>query len=320
MTTFQGFKPSSIFKIIATGSPEELEEHLKSEPESIYSRSEDWVCVLHAALERNHPTESLALCEVLLRHKADPKHLNQRLQSVLHRAASMGLEDCVELILKSDTLKGREDIADLVNQKDDAGYTAADCAVQDEHLGILKRLHEAGANMHCQDENGMSLLHTAMMSYASDEEKIKEIIGWLIQQEVSLNQEDKDGRSPADYAVEDGQFETLKMLHAAGADLHCQDKQGMNLLHTAARCRHDEGQTREMILWLIQQGVSLDQEDEEGKIPADHIISRVPLREWLEGVKKAMSEKEALHEVLPQVKSNGISESAELSVLPRLRI
>lgn len=244
-------KSCNIFKVIATGFPEELEEHLKREPQSVHDLNEEGIPVLHAALQRGHETLSLVLCEILLSRGANPLLKGVRHRSVLHYAAEKGLENCVELFVKKGSLKGpkaSEVLVKLVNKKDDSGYTAADCAAQNEYFGILK------------------------------------------------------------------------LLHAAGADLHCQDETGMNLLHTTIVCSSHSEKTKEIVGWLLEQGVSLSQEDEEGKVPSDFIRSGSPLKAWLEEVQRVMIEREALNEVLSTVTSSGISESAELSEQARLRL
>lgn len=191
-----------IFKIIAKGSLEELENYLKSKPNSILSINSEGGSVLHAALESNHQTSSLARCETLWRHGADPKHLNHARQSIFHKASTRGREYCIDFFLKEEnlgTFGTSGDLASLMNQRDDSGYTAADSAVQEEHLEILKRLYVAGASLHCQDSTGKGLLHTAIIC-SSGFDKTKGIIEWLLEHGVSLHQKDADGRGPADYA------------------------------------------------------------------------------------------------------------------------
>lgn len=211
------YEPFKIFRLIESGSKEELEEHLKCEPESVHELSRNGDTVLFAALAVESE-EVLWICETLLSHGANVHSKGHRKENLLHEAAFNGQEKCIELFL-SKGLGGR------------------------------------------------------------------------------VNEKDKEGSTPADYAVQEGHLGILKAFHAAGADLQCQDRRGLNLLHTAIICSL-ENKFEEMILWLIEQGVSLKQKDKEGRVPADYIRSKVKLGKWLKGVEQAMMEREALAEVL----------------------
>lgn len=193
-------EPSKIYNIITRGTPEELEEHLKNEPESIHEPGWDGTSVLHAALRRGR--HGLAACKVLMRYGANPHFSEFHRKGLLHEAAFYGTNDCMELFLEkegeSKGLSSLGSIEEWVNQRDEKGCTVADCAAQEGQFDTLKILYLAGADLHCQDQRGMNLLHSAI-AYARLNQNVQEMIEWLIEQGVSLRQQDRAGRVPADY-------------------------------------------------------------------------------------------------------------------------
>lgn len=79
---------------------------------------------------------------------------------------------------------------------------------------------------------------------------------------VSVNCEDKVGRTPFLYAARGGQLATLQYLAARGADVTASDKDGRNALHYSARRGHPD-----VARWLLSCGLPVSQADVHALTP-----------------------------------------------------
>lgn len=216
MTTSILPSPSvELFELIRYGALEDVVEFLKSNPKSAKKLDWDGEPALHAAMRHSDDT-ALALCEVLLHFGASLSEQWDR--TPLDIAACEGKERCVEFFLKA---------------------------------GIpVNKLNPAG-----------NLDYPAIA-----------------------------------YAVMNGQLGVAKKLYASGADLRSSERHGFSLLQSVMMC--EPGGAEEMIQWLVEMGLSLDEKDNNGKIPEDHLNEDSSLRLFVKGIRQAVIEKKALEGIL----------------------
>ncbi|KAG9459183.1 hypothetical protein H6P81_003691 [Aristolochia fimbriata] len=85
-----------------------------------------------------------------------------------------------------------------------------------------------------------------------------------IEDGVSVNLRDSEGRSPLHWAVDRGHVNNVELLIRKGADVNIQDDEGQTPLHYAALC------DREAIAkLLVEHSAGLDIKDNDGNTPSD---------------------------------------------------
>lgn len=119
-----------------------------------------------------------------------------------------------------------------VNAMDRYHHTPAYEASQNGYLDVLEFLREQGATT-IQGNIGYSLCKAAAFGNIS---KLEE----MLQDGVSLNACDYDGRTAAHLAASNGYFRALKWLVGHGATINVMDRFGNTPLDDAIRERHSE--------------------------------------------------------------------------------
>jgi ankyrin repeat protein len=120
----------------------------------------------------------------------------------LHKAATDGKTDLVRYLLWRDTA-GRN----IINEKDNKGWTALDWAADNGHAGVVKQLFEGGANIE-KDNTGKTALHRAA------EKGNLAIMRQLISKGETKVYQDGDNNSltPFQYALNSGTSEIVRIL------------------------------------------------------------------------------------------------------------
>lgn len=191
--------------------------------------------------------------------------------TVMEFAAMLNDVESVEFIFErygSNTLKGNELIfaagfgcIDVVNKlifwKDDVnrvgyiGFTPLRYAIQEGETEVVKLLLEAGADRWWCDEEGQSLLYVAAA------EKHNEIVKLLLA-DIPDQQRHHLTEAFIIAGVWDN-FEAVKLILDAGADINGADSDGRTLLFFALVYGKNE-----LIDFLLQNGASLDITDNYG--------------------------------------------------------
>ena len=138
-----------------------------------------------------------------------------------------------------------------------------------EHgVNIARLFLECGVNVHAQDKDHNTPLHSAAFSGTLD------ISRAFLDHGANVNAKNKQGRTPlhqvarGEYDSERHGVDIARLLLERGADFHAQDKDHNTALHSAAF----NGRL-EIAKVLLDHGTSATAENEHGEIPL-HLVSR----------------------------------------------
>ncbi|CAG9861443.1 unnamed protein product [Phyllotreta striolata] len=232
---------------------------------------------LHCAVQMGHTDTA----ELLIKFGADINAKDRNQYTPLHVAAANGIDNVSRLLLNSG--------AD-VNAQNVYGNTPLHIACLNGHLGICQDLVASGANLEATNFRGQTPLHIAAASTHG-----MDCLMYLLRQNVDLNCQSLDGRTPLHMTAIHGRFTRSKTLIDSGAQIDCADKNGSTPLHIAAQYGHDllantlltfganpskkgyEGRTPLHMCCLsgyvecgrkfVQCGVDLNDQDDSGKTP-----------------------------------------------------
>jgi ankyrin repeat protein len=227
-----GFEPTALVNA-ASRSDEQMVRLLLESGAGHDDQAEKDQALAAAALEGN-----LGLVQLLIQHFANPNSANlhgilERGATVLMAAASSGVKEVVEEILK---------YSPEINARDERGRTAVFGAAEwrygDEQRhadrpGVIRILVAAGADLDIQDLNGNTALYETIDV---------DVARALIAGGASLNIRNDDGETPL--MATDAE-DVAKLLIDAGADLTIRDKQGHTALDIA---RQNESKDRIALL------------------------------------------------------------------------
>nr|XP_010991847.2 ankyrin repeat and death domain-containing protein 1A isoform X1 [Camelus dromedarius] len=123
------------------------------------------------------------------------------------------------------------------------------------HLRILQILVNSGAKIHCENKDGLTLLHCAA------QKGHVHVLAFMMEdlEDVALDQADKLGRTAFHQAVEHGQLDALDFLVGSGCDHSVKDKEGNTALHLAARQGH-----LAVLQRLVDVRLDLEEQNAEG--------------------------------------------------------
>jgi len=117
----------------------------------------------------------------------------------------------------------------------------------------VRKLLEAGANMHVQDNEGKTALNRAV------EEDHSEVVRILLQAGAEVNSTDKDDMTSLMWAAVFGHTEVVGILLEAGADVNASDDYGRTSLTIATSRNHTE-----IVKYLLQVGADANAKDYGG--------------------------------------------------------
>lgn len=207
------------------------------------------------------------IVKLLIKKGARVNETNNANIAPIHLAASNGHVNTVKLLIKYG--------AD-VNIQDEDEKTPLCFAVEYGHTKVIALLKENGAGV--KVDNGKELisfhsinssttpLHNAVQS--GDINKVKQ----LIADGYSVNEKDKDGRTPRNIAVENGHMNIFELLVNNGGDANITD----NVHNTLGRTRlHNAAEYGDIdkVKELITNGVNIDIEDDVLTTPL-HLAAR----------------------------------------------
>uniref|UniRef100_A0A9L0TC94 Ankyrin repeat and death domain containing 1A n=1 Tax=Equus caballus TaxID=9796 RepID=A0A9L0TC94_HORSE len=123
------------------------------------------------------------------------------------------------------------------------------------HLRILQILVNSGAKIHCENKEGLTLLHCAAQKGHVP------VLAFIMEdlEDVALDHADKLGRTAFHRAAEHGQLDALDFLVGSGCDHSVKDKDGNTALHLAAARGH-----LAVLQRLVDIRLDLDERNAEG--------------------------------------------------------
>lgn len=163
-------------------------------------------------------------------------------------------------------------------------------AIYKNDMDQVKALIKNGVNLNILSKSGLSPLHVAAI------ENRLNILEYLIENRADINIFSNENKTPLDYAIESGHLEIIKALNAKGAktqhtclycnplilenvvtsgdvndvlflknhgaDLFLKNSLEKSLLHSAAWNKN-----KEVVSYLIAEGLNVNEMDEKGKTP-----------------------------------------------------
>ncbi|HJM68968.1 MAG TPA: ankyrin repeat domain-containing protein [Candidatus Babeliales bacterium] len=231
-----------------------------------------------------HAKNLTDIIDALIKAGADVNIKNPGGQTPLFLAASKGNLDLTRLLLKA---HARLDLGDQSNKTPlmealDKGWTGV--ALELIKAGVLTDTGISGQSL----EN-----KTALMYYLSDGKKIeKSVLNALINANVSLNRQNKNGLTALMIAAERGnREEAIRILLDHGANQDLSDQNGDTALLLALKNTSLPASIAEL---MIQKGANVNAKNNAGKTPLMEALSRGFTDASLELIKKGASVKRSL--------------------------
>ncbi|NGX32696.1 MAG: Phosphocholine transferase AnkX [Candidatus Anoxychlamydiales bacterium] len=162
-------------------------------------------------------------------HKTKPLD-KDLLTKFLFAATKKGLKSSVKYVLKISLYNA----LDIVDNKNEYGWTALMIATIENHEKIVKLLINAIADLNHQDNSGSTaLMHAAIKGH-------KEIVELLINAEADVDLQNTKGLVAVMFAALSGHKEIAALLINAKADLNLQNNNGWTAVMFAALSGHKE--------------------------------------------------------------------------------
>ena len=199
------------------------------------------------------PLHAAALCgkkkilASLLHSGANINAKNKDGMTALHYAAGKGLVEIIRSLLANNAEVSIQSIEK---------FTAADLAAQNGHMESLKLLLDHQPEAYATLKTGSTLLHNAVKGKTS-----KEVINFLLEKGMEINQQDSDQRTPLYYANDPL---PVSILLEKGAEIDHQDSVQDTPLHFAI----DEGAIEKIFL-LLENGANYNLKNAEGDTAFD---------------------------------------------------
>ncbi|XP_069183399.1 transient receptor potential cation channel subfamily A member 1 homolog [Procambarus clarkii] len=154
---------------------------------------------------------------------------NNAERSVLHLAAAKKADECMEYLLTIDRVK------DIINEKDNDGFTALFIAVKKHSENCAVLLLNAGAS---PSVDGVTQHKLCLLHLAAENFKPIFLEKLLAMCEFDVNVTNKDKETPLHLAARAGSREACQMLFQKGAQVNAVDKNGRTALHIGAYHGH----------------------------------------------------------------------------------
>jgi uncharacterized protein len=209
----------------------------------------------YALLTLAAANECAEVVKVVLSHGVDVLATDDACMTALHHAALNGSAEAVSLLLEHGA---------AVNATDDRGAPPLLCAAEGGNTDCVQLLLDAGADVSVVTTRGGTVLHAATFN-----EKHPEVLQLLLQRtdavaHINRLATDCDCCGKCSILALCSQPAHVKLLLAAGADVHMTSDTGNTCLHVAAAHKRPAS----VVCLLIKAGVNLHAVNNEGKTAA----------------------------------------------------
>uniref|UniRef100_A0A2K6FVW8 Ankyrin repeat and death domain containing 1A n=1 Tax=Propithecus coquereli TaxID=379532 RepID=A0A2K6FVW8_PROCO len=220
------------------------------------AREADGLLPLERQLQEAARRNDMGRMQELIGRRVNVRARNHVGRVALHWAAGAGHEQAVRLLLEHEAAVDEEDVVwPLAEARLCFGMNALLLSAWFGHLRILQILVNSGAKTHCENKDGLTLLHcAAQRGHVSVLVFIMEDL-----EDMALDHADKLGRTAFHRAAEHGQLDALDFLVGSGCDHSVKDKEGNTALHLAAGRGHVV-----VLQQLVDFGLDLEERNAEG--------------------------------------------------------
>lgn len=171
------------------------------------------------------------IVNLLLTRGANPSHVSADARTFLHAAVSGGDTNIVKVAMQYPY---------EINARSKYGDTPLLGASWKRRLDLLEMLINVGADVNVPDNQGT----TPLIAVTPDDDwptsVDPKIISFLIEHGANVNAADEKGETALFGAAFYGDFETVKLLTAAGADVAHTDQKGRTAISIAVECNHHD--------------------------------------------------------------------------------
>jgi ankyrin repeat protein len=182
---------------------------------------------LFIAAENRQPN----IVNLLLTCGANPRHKSTDARTFLHAAVSGGDANLVKVAMQYPF---------EINARSEYGDTALLVASWMRRLDLVEMLIQVGADVNVADQQGTTPLIAAVSDDDGPSCVDTKLISLLIEHAANVNAIDERGETALFGATFYGDFETVKLLTAAGADVTHTDQSGRTPLSIAAELDHQD--------------------------------------------------------------------------------
>ncbi|XP_070497929.1 uncharacterized protein [Chironomus tepperi] len=217
--------------LLASGADASIPDHNGATPLHYAAQ----MCGYDGKNDKTSTKLALEILGILLKHpKCSVDVEDKDGRQPLMWAASAGSDDAITALIKGGA---------YAENADKDGLTALHCAASRGHTKCIELLIKlCGAQVDTIDSNGCTALFYAVtLGHADATVKLLDL-------GADPNRQDRKGRSPGHCGCAKGQFETVKILNARGANLWLRNARGDLPVHEAASSGRIE-----LVEWLLQQ-------------------------------------------------------------------
>ncbi|KAJ0385650.1 hypothetical protein COL922a_005975 [Colletotrichum nupharicola] len=186
----------------------------------------------------------IEVVKLLLKKGARAGIFGNEHESPLYRAVINGHHRIVQYILSQ--VEWDLDVGEEIYN-----ITPLHAAASAEDGEMVRYLRDKGARLDLRDTDGWTPLMTAIAS--RKEKAMEEILRRRNDEDLQLETEDSEGRSPILRAAKDGFLTGLLLLMEAGANVNVRDRDKRQPLHLACTGDEENGQYNEVIQLLLDQ-------------------------------------------------------------------
>ena len=210
--------------------------------------------------------------EQLIISRADLEARDNVQQTPLHYATRWGNTKIVQLLIEKNP--------SILEAKDKYGRTPLFSAILSGNEQVVEEVIKSGADLEARDKYGQQ----TPLHYASSEQGNIKIVQLLLEKNpILLETKNEFGNTPLyesvnsvhwpDVGIDWYNYESVKLLHGAGANLNTTNKNGKTPLHAAVSKSHPADPREElennkrMVEFLLKNKANIAARDKHGNIP-----------------------------------------------------